>query len=125
MNELTTKTTELVDLIRVQKKQLAVLKKTNDAIAEIKAELLEEYQEQGLQNMKLSDNSLAFIRRNTNWQVDDWEEFYTFVSENNLPQLLQTKPRASAVNEYAEETGKSIPGVSKYTYPSLTLRISK
>tara|TARA_A100000164_G_C21835499_1_gene737508 strand:- start:418 stop:795 length:378 start_codon:yes stop_codon:yes gene_type:complete len=125
MNELTTKTTELVDLIRVSKKQSAVLKKTTDAIAELKAELLEEYQEQGLQNMKLSDNSLAFIRRNTNWTTDNWEEFYTFVSENNMSQLLQKNPRASAVNEYVADTGKSIPGVSKYTYPSLILKVSK
>lgn len=54
-------------------------------------------------------------------KVDDWDNFYGYIQENEAFHLLQRRPASTACRETLE-AGEVIPGVSIFTKRAISLR---
>lgn len=54
-------------------------------------------------------------------KVDDWDEYYQYIHDNEAFHLLQRRPATTACREMLE-AGEVIPGVSTFTKRSISLR---
>lgn len=54
-------------------------------------------------------------------KIDDWDEFYSYILENEAFHLLQRRPATTACRETLE-AGEQIAGVSTFTKRAISLR---
>ena len=54
-------------------------------------------------------------------KIDDWDEFYSYIQENEAFHLLQRRPSTAACRETLE-AGEQIAGVSTFTKRAISLR---
>lgn len=54
-------------------------------------------------------------------KIDDWDEFYNYIQENEAFHLLQRRPATTACRETLE-AGEQIAGVSTFTKRAISLR---
>lgn len=54
-------------------------------------------------------------------KVDDWDEFYKYIGENEAYHLLQRRPSSAACRETIE-SGETIDGVGIFTKRAISLR---
>ena len=76
----------------------------------LKHKILEALSALGLDSSKINDVAIATRTRKTVANVKDWDAFYEWIHEQNVPELLQKRLLLSGIQEYFDR-GETIPGV--------------
>lgn len=107
--------------IRLKRQELADQDKalTHD-YAELESKVLDALRDNGL-NFARGGVASAAIATQEVPNVEDWELFYQYINDNDMPFLLQRRPSAAAIKELWE-SGNIIPGVKPYIKTSVSLR---
>ena len=86
----------------------------------IETTLMSEMERQGL--AKASGlKATASLSSSEMTSVEDWDQFYAFIYENQYGHLMERRPSNLACREI-RELGKTIPGTSVFTKKRLNLR---
>lgn len=106
--------------LREQKRKLdASVKDLEGQIADKESLIMEQMAAQGLDKMSGAMASVSIIT-NTVAQVEDWDEFLTFIYKKKYGHLLQRRVSDPAYRELLEQ-GTKVPGVSPFSKQRLNL----
>lgn len=107
--------------LREKKRELdASIKDLEGQIADKESLIMEQMAAQGLDKMSGAMASVS-ITTNTVAQVEDWDEFLTFIYKKKYGHLLQRRVSDPAYRELLEQ-GTKVPGVSPFSKQRLNLR---
>lgn len=88
----------------------------------INALLLAEMQRLGADSIKTQFGTVM-VRKTTTAVAGDWDAVYTFIAETGRLDMLQKRLANTAVLEYAEENGGTMPpGILQTTERAISLR---
>ncbi len=90
--------------------------------AEVDAEIIAMLDANGLDSARVDNISVTVNKKQTP-QVEDWEQFYAFINEQNAPYLLQRRITQGAIEEMNTLMG-GIPGVTFFEQATLSMRKS-
>lgn len=107
--------------LREKKRTLeASIKDIDGSLADIESSLMEQMQEQGVDKMS-GVMATVSISTNTVAQVENWDEFLSFIYKKKYGHLLQRRVSDPAYRELLEQ-GTKVPGVSPFSKARLNLR---
>ncbi len=107
--------------IREEKRELSTKEKAlNLAYETAKQELIELLNNQGVSGAKTSVARVS-ITESQVVQVEDWDQFYTYIKENDAFYLLQKRPASTACKELATINGVTAPGTTLITLKDLSI----
>ena len=78
----------------------------------------------GISGSKLEGIATATITSKTVPTVRDWDTFYAWIMNNNMPQLLQKRVLQTGYKELRDQ-GIEIPGVEDFELEDLAFRVIK
>lgn len=104
--------------LRKLEAQQAPLKKKMEDLAN---QVIQLYSEDDLLTVKLKGGSVTRVSQAVP-QIQDFDAFFTFVTEKNAPELLHRRISADAWRERTEN-GETIPGVEPFTRVSLRIQL--
>lgn len=107
--------------LREKKRALeAQVKELEGQLTDLESQLMEDMAAQGVDKMSGTKASVS-ITTSTVANVEDWNEFLTYVYKMKYGHLLQRRVSDPAYRELLEQ-GKKVPGVSPFTKERLNLR---
>lgn len=74
--------------------------------------LLGELTKNNTDSMTAKGVGTVFKSVRTSSKINDWDETLPFILENNLEHMLERRVSKTALEEYIEANGESLPGVS-------------
>jgi hypothetical protein len=89
----------------------------------LQAELITQLQAEGISSSR-GKTATVSISENVVPQVENWDEFYKYISRKKYFHLLERRPSVSGCRELFEKNGR-IPGVVPHTRVTLNLRTAK
>lgn len=95
----------------------------NEEMGQVEASLLKLLDSIGAQNAR-TESGTAYISKRTSITVNAWDDFLTYVRDNDLWQLLEKRVSKSAAAEYQEENGVYPPGLDVSTERVINIRKS-
>ncbi len=98
----------------------AQIKEADGRIKEIEDTLMERFESEGM-TKATGARATAFTTSSIVGDVQDWEEFWTFIIKKKYTQLLQRRVSEPAYRELLEK-GIKVPGVIPFTKKSIGLR---
>lgn len=98
------------------------IKPRKKRVEELKDELLAHLQEEGVDTTAVRGVGSVAVQSAVVPQVEDWDQFYQYIRDNNAFFLLNRAPNAAAYREAVNIEGE-IPGVKSFT--RVTLRTLK
>lgn len=91
----------------------------------IKRELLEICKEEGVNSLKTKDGTMTRSVKSRYW-TNDWDKFYDFMFEHNVPELLEKRIHQSHMKQFLEENPDLLPaGLNVDSEYTITIRRSK
>lgn len=109
-------------LVREHETKLAELQQQMDTI---ESELLEICKETGQDGGKTAFGSFTRTVKTRYW-TNDWDSMYTFIRENNAPELLEKRIHQTNFREFLEANPDKLPsGTNVDSKYSITVRRSK
>lgn len=107
-------------LVKKQKEELA---KYTDKMNKLMAWTHQKLQSEGQKNARV-DSGTAFLQTDVSVTVEDWDQIWDFVIQNNLKAMLERRVSKGVVQEYIESTGEVPPGVKVTSEISCHIRKS-
>ena len=106
-----------------RKKELNTqLKDLNEIIRELELDLLHAMHDENLVSAK-TPLGAVYVGRQTVPIVQNWDEFYAYIRENNAFHLLERRPARKAYCEELE-SGNFVPGVDPHSFDEIRTRKS-
>jgi len=90
-------------------------------LEEISMWLRDKSDELGVDSFKTSAGT-AYRTTKTRYSVADWNEFSSWVLDNEMLQCLEKRPAKLAVQEVVDETGEIPPGLSFFAEVEMQVR---
>lgn len=88
-------------------------------------EILEICRATGADSIKTSHGTAIRTVKSRYW-TNDWEKFYDFMFENNVPELLEKRIHQTNIKQFLEENPDMLPlGLNVDSEHSITVRRSK
>jgi len=88
-------------------------------------EILEICRATGANSIKTSHGTAIRTVKSRYW-TNDWEKFYDFMFENNVPELLEKRIHQTNIKQFLEENPDMLPlGLNVDSEHSITVRRSK
>ena len=113
----------LADNVREQKRDLErQAKALTEELDQIKDAILAKLDEQEVDRIAVDGITIS-KSSNTQPSVDDWDQVYAFIAENNLFPLLQRRITATLWREMLE-AGDVVPGITPYVKRDVNIRVS-
>lgn len=111
--------------IRTEKEGLeAQIKALNERATALETDLLAQMEEQGATRIGVNGLGLAIKTTAEVPVVEDWDQLYAYIHENDAFHLLQRRVSSTAYRELIA-SGEALPGVRSFEKVSLNLRGSK
>lgn len=109
------------DDLRERKRELeAEVKVIDQALAANELEIIERLDEMGVSRFAVGKLSFS-ISENTVGNVEDWDQVYAYIRDNNAFHLVQRRLANAAYKELLD-MGDSLPGVVPFNKRSLNFR---
>lgn len=109
------------DNLRERKRELeAEVKVIDQALAANELEIIERLDEMGVSRFAVGKLSFS-ISENTVGNVEDWDQVYAYIRDNNAFHLVQRRLANAAYKELLD-MGDSLPGVVPFNKRSLNFR---
>lgn len=96
----------------LKRKHKDELKPFNEKLDSLGNWLLGELNKQESDSVSVKGVGTAFTSVRTSSKVQDWDETLPFILENDLTHMLERRVSKTALEEYIEANGETIPGVS-------------
>lgn len=130
MNQVATLETPTVATLANRRFELREAKRALDAqikvidaeLAGNEVDLLEAADAAGMTHFRVGKLSIA-VSEQVVGNVDDWDQLYGYITENNAFHLLQRRLGNAAYKEILD-SGETVPGVAPFTKRSINLRAS-
>jgi hypothetical protein len=117
---------QLMQLGREQKKAIQEVSKVLTELKrehqEVLDQILSTMRTLGITSTKTDGVASVSITIRDDANVKDWDAFYEFIEQQNMPQLLQKRVMSAGYRELREQ-GVVIPGVEDYEHAVLNLKI--
>lgn len=115
--------------VLMRDEKTAIKKKADEACAELKAKMdkleVAMLRTMGSSKSIATDYGTAYTTNKTRATASDWEQFYTFLVDNNQPEMLQKRLSIREIEAYAEvHDGALPPGVTIHTEKVVRVRRS-
>ena len=115
---------ELVDkMVEIREERRRIGARDKELIEQWKSlefETISRLDEQGMEKASAPSGTIS-INETVLPQVNDWDEFYKYITDNDAFHLLQKRPAAAAFREM-NDGGFKIGGVDPFTQRSIGLR---
>lgn len=109
------------DVLRERKRELeAEVKLLDQALAANELAIIERLDEMGVSRFAVGKLSFS-ISENTVGNVEDWDQVYAYIRDNNAFHLVQRRLANAAYKELLD-MGDSLPGVVPFNKRSLNFR---
>tara|TARA_R110000868_G_scaffold333046_1_gene593948 strand:+ start:588 stop:983 length:396 start_codon:yes stop_codon:yes gene_type:complete len=114
------------DAKEAEMKKAAVIEaEFNDQLEVIERELLEVCKATGANSIK-TDHGTAMRSTKSRYWTNDWEKFYDFMFEHNVPELLEKRIHQTNIKQFLEENPDVLPlGLNVDSEHSIIVRRSK
>ena len=113
----------LADNVREQKRDLErQAKALTEELDQIKDAILAKLDEQEVDRIAVDGITIS-KSSNTQPSVEDWDQVYAFIAENNLFPLLQRRITATLWREMLE-AGEVVPGITPFVKRDVNIRVS-
>lgn len=111
-------------LVNIREERRRISARDKELVEEwrkIEFEALTRLDDQGMEKASVADVGTISINETILPQVQDWDEFYKYIVENDAFHMLQKRPAAAAFREL-NESGEEVAGVIPYTQRTIGLR---
>lgn len=96
-----------------------------ESMDKLKAELLKHCVENGVEGARTAEGTFS-RRANTKYWTSDWEQFYAFVQEHNMPELLEKRISQKNMRQLLADSPELVPrGLQQSTEYTITITKSK
>lgn len=87
----------------------------------IEAALQKKLIDAGANSIK-TPHGTPYLSTKVSAKVENWETFYAFVQEVQDDELLEKRANKTKVEEYADQMGKPVPGITMTSVQTLNVR---
>jgi hypothetical protein len=104
------------------KKASAVEAEFNDQLDTLESHMLEVCKATGASSIKTPHGTIMQSVKTRYW-TNDWEKFYAFMFEHNVPELLEKRIQQTNMKQFLEENPDMLPlGINVDSEHSITVR---
>lgn len=100
------------------------MKRVNDAMAKLEAELLNDLNEAGTDSVAVKGVGTAYRKNRENASVHDRDAFLDFIRTTGLWDILDAKANKEGVKDFMKSQNEPVPGVNFTTDSTIGIRKS-
>ena len=109
------------DLTERRREFQSIEKALKGTLEEISMWLRDKADELGVDSFK-TEAGTAYRVTKTKYSIGDWQEFSSWVLENDMIQCFEKRPAKLAVQEVIDETGELPPGLTVFSEVDMQIR---